>query len=71
MGGFLSVCITENQFVAAIATVFVNFGSLKLILPEYCSTKKKLSLTISQNSQENICQSLCFNKVAGLSLQLY
>ena len=34
MGGFLSVCITENQFVAAIATVFVNFGSLKLILPE-------------------------------------
>ena len=36
-----------------------------------CSVKK-LFLEISQNSQDkNLCQSLYFNKVAGLGLQLY
>ena len=35
-----------------------------------CSMKKLL-LEISQNSQEDLCQSLFFNKVARLSPQLY
>ena len=34
-----------------------------------CSAKK-VFLKISQNSQENTCASLFFNKVAGLSLQI-
>ena len=32
---------------------------------------KKMFLEISQNSQENTCARVSFNKVAGLGLQLY
>ena len=36
-----------------------------------CFFLKKMFLKIWQNSQENMCQSLFFNKVAGFSLQFY
>ena len=43
----------------------------KMVEPVAASVKK-VFLKISLNSQENtLCQSLIFNKVAGLSLQLY
>ena len=32
---------------------------------------KKVFLKVSQNSQQNTCQSLFFNKVAGFNLELY
>ena len=36
---------------------------------QQCSIKKEMK--ILQNSQENNCASLFFNKIAGLNLQLY
>ena len=64
---------------------FCNFIKKKIVAQvfscEFCEISKntftyrtpleKVFLEILQNSQENTCASLFFNKVAGLGLQLY
>ena len=56
-----------TQFVTIFT--FISFISMLRSSHRSCSIKK-VFLKISQNSQKNVCQSIFFDKVAGLSCNL-
>ena len=81
------VCFTKlpKTAVARVFSSSSFKQKIAILMPltnEYCNLKtieavaqgfsvKKVFFEILQNSHENTCVSLFFNKVAGLSLQLY
>ena len=71
--------IYDGAFFTSVKPYFKNvLNSIELPLGSiFCTTHpfvkklttvKKVLIEISQNSQENICASLFFNKVVGLAL---
>ena len=71
---FFGKSCAPTKWMIPTETPNVGLGLYQFLKPEAFVQRfsvKKVFLKISQNSQENTCARVFFNKVAGLGLQVY